>query len=226
MKQSLELGDLRERLRMLEDDIIMDLYKRSRYASNDKIYLSEGLLDTLLKGTEKLHRAAGRYDDRREHPFFPIAPDSKRTEKKGDGVAPVKVNKNAELKAKYIEFVEKLCRHGDDDAEYGTCAVLDINALQDISYRIHLGEFVAEAKWKSNKNTLAPLIKSGKWKEVEEALRDRSVEAKILESVEKKGERYNLDPKFVSTFYLKVIIPLTIEVEIDYLKQRYGLEDL
>ncbi len=232
MRQSLRLDRIRESLGLMEDRIIFTLFERSQYAANAPIYRPEGVeikgfegsfLDYLLQGTERLDWAAGRYDDRREHPFFP-KPDgivAVLRQRVDQGIARVAINRNDEIKSMYIEAIKGLCRPGDDN-EYGTCARIDIRGLQEISGRVHLGEFVAESKWRSDEESLRPLVESGNRDALEEALRDRRVERKIAERVGEKGDRYGIDSGFISDFYVNHIIPLTISVEVEYLMKRAG----
>ncbi len=229
MRQSLELKDVRNTLSQMEDAIIFSLFRRSQYLSNDSIYVpSESMhiegfkgsfLDYLLNGTETLHATAGRYLDPREQPFFQVHPHLKVERITEDmELVPVKINRNDEIKTMYIEAVKNICKPGDDN-EYGYCAVLDISALQEISTRVHLGKFVAASKWKFNREALEPHIIAGDWSAVEEALRNRQVETEVFDRVREKGQRYGLDPEFIGQFYVQRIIPLTIEVEVEYLRQ-------
>lgn len=42
-----------------------------------------------------------------------------------------------------------ICEPGDDD-QHGSSVVCDVNALQALSRRVHLGKFVAESKFQVN----------------------------------------------------------------------------
>lgn len=61
------------------------------------------------------------------------------------------------------EVVPMICEPGDDE-QHGSSIICDINALQALSRRIHLGKFVAESKYQVRKRTLpctvlhAPLV--------------------------------------------------------------------
>lgn len=44
------------------------------------------------------------------------------------------------------EVVPLICEPGDDD-QHGSSVVCDVNALQALSRRVHLGKFVAESKF-------------------------------------------------------------------------------
>lgn len=44
------------------------------------------------------------------------------------------------------EIVPMICEPGDDE-QHGSSVVCDVNALQALSRRVHLGKFVAESKF-------------------------------------------------------------------------------
>ena len=48
-------------------------------------------------------------------------------------------------------------------------------------------------------------------------LRNIKIEQENLSRVRAKGERYEIDPQFIYDFYEHEIIPLTIQVEVEYL---------
>lgn len=51
------------------------------------------------------------------------------------------------LTPRYVsEIVPMICEPGDDE-QHGSSVVCDVNALQALSRRVHLGKFVAESKF-------------------------------------------------------------------------------
>ncbi len=228
MRQNLGLRSIRSTLALMEDSIIFNLFRRSTYRLNSRIYLPGGIhisgfkgsfLDYLMLGRERLDGSVGRYDDRREHPFF--RPRFRKIAKRrieNQEVAPASVNENEEIKRMYLSSLDKICLPGDDN-EYGSCALIDIACLQDLSLRVHLGEFVAESKVRSDKK-LRTLAEHGEWDQVEDALKNRRVEEEIRKRVTEKSKRYGLNPEFIEDFYLNKVIPLTLSVEVEYLKKR------
>lgn len=49
--------------------------------------------------------------------------------------------------SRYVsKIVPMICEPGDDD-QHGSSVVCDVNALQALSRRVHLGKFVAESKF-------------------------------------------------------------------------------
>ena len=231
MKEAVSLPGLRAKLVRMEDAIILGLARRQEYCRNDAIYnpgeirikgFKGSFLDYLLIGREKLDRTAGRYDDPRELPFFKPSNEERIVQRSVEKqeIPPLKINKNPEIMQLYISIIKGLCRKGDD-GEYGSSAIVDICNLQDISSRVHLGAFVAEAKWRMD-NSLRRFAERGEKENLKEALRDRKVEEGILERVEEKEKRYGLPRGIARDLYAGGIIPLTIEVEVGYLIEKMG----
>ncbi|GME87789.1 unnamed protein product [Ambrosiozyma monospora] len=115
----------------------------------------------------------------------------------------------------------------------------DIEVLQSLSRRIHFGKFVAEAKFRNEKERFTKLIKEKDIPGIEDAITNAAVEQKILERLLEKGKAYGTDPtlKFsqhiqgkvkpetIVKIYKDYVIPLTKKVEVDYLLRRLEVED-
>lgn len=128
----------------------------------------------------------------------------------------------------------------EDDANYGSAATIDVEVLQAISKRVHYGKFVAESKFREHPNAFIPHIRSRNRAELEELIMRRDVVQKLLRRLRKKATTYaqefgpdgdaianshlngnaKVDVDGVVELYENYIIPLTIEVEVDYLIQR------
>jgi chorismate mutase len=119
----------------------------------------------MLIETEKLHSKVRRYTSPEEHPFFeslleqPILNELQYPKllsvKKSD------VDVNSIIMRWYVEkILDRLCIDGDDE-QHGSSVLCDINALQAISRRIHLGKFVAESKFLNNSELYTKLIVEG-----------------------------------------------------------------
>jgi monofunctional chorismate mutase len=225
MMNRVKLQDIRSGLEFMEDSIMLALVKRSRYPLNEGIYQPEGssFFELYLAKREQLDNEMGRYDDRREHSFFPtdghVVPVLRGHKRDLD---PVKTNRNSDILKMYMQELRTFCQEGDDSAEYGTCAEADIDVLHEISRRVHLGEFVAEAKWQSDAKRLLPLLSAGETTRLTEALRDRGVERTVADRIREKAGTYGLNPDSLVRFYVDRIIPLTIEVEVEYLARNKG----
>jgi len=128
----------------------------------------------------------------------------------------------------------------EDDGNYGSAATVDVEVLHAISKRVHYGKFVSESKFRQNPAAFIPLIQKGDTAaltglitkpEVEERLlirlrkkamlyaQDFASDGEPLSSCTNKGKgKINVD--CVVDLYENYIIPLTKEVEVDYLLQR------
>lgn len=220
----ISLEEIRKKLLRLEDKIIHSLFDRSQYKFNNIIYTKGGLeipdfegsfFEYLFRGTEKLHDSAGRYTDQEEHPFLIIPQKPLISRKIDDRGIVSKVNLNDKILNAYMENLPIICEDGDDNM-YGSSAEADINCLQAISKRVHIGEQVAESKFHENPNEYIKLIKSKDTDGLTSKLRNIKVEEEVLERVKTKGERYGIYPTLIYNFYKRKIIPFTIEVEVNY----------
>ncbi|KAJ7069729.1 chorismate mutase [Mycena amicta] len=125
----------------------------------------------------------------------------------------------------------------EDDGNYGSAATIDVEALQAISKRVHYGKFVSESKFQDNPAAFIPHILTANRPALEALITKPEVERKLLIRLRKKAATYAQDfgpdgdfkrdaqgnvEAIKSTF----IIPLTKEIEVDYLLQRLkGLSD-
>ncbi len=227
------LEQIRAKLAMLEDSVIFGLFERARFKRNMRIYIPGGVevpsriyfpdgngirfegsfFDFMLLETEGLHSAAGRYEHPEEFPFSDRLP--KMLVGREKSTTNKLINKNKEIRTMYFAFLPQLCIEGDDN-EYGSTAICDIRCLQDISRRVHLGVQAAEAKFQQDPEGYNLLLKAEFTGGLRGKLRSPEVEKAILERVKQKGERYNINPNLVSEFYEKHIIPMTIDVQVEY----------
>jgi chorismate mutase len=102
-----------------------------------------------------------------------------------------------------------------------------------LSRRIHFGKFVAEAKFVKDPERFVKLIKAGDTKGIDDAITVAAVEEQVLERLRLKAATYGTEPDSsiasapakvnadaVKAMYKDWVIPLTKEVEVDYLMQR------
>ncbi|KAK0221630.1 chorismate mutase [Armillaria fumosa] len=135
----------------------------------------------------------------------------------------------------------------EDDGNYGSAATIDIEILQAISKRVHYGKFVSESKFIQDPAAFIPHILKPNRPALEALITKPEVERKLLIRLQKKAETYaqgfasdgttqlangaangtsKIDVAGVVELYESFIIPLTKEVEVDYLLQRLvGLSD-
>ncbi|KAJ3566827.1 hypothetical protein NP233_g6751 [Leucocoprinus birnbaumii] len=133
----------------------------------------------------------------------------------------------------------------EDDGNYGSAATIDVEVLQAISKRVHYGKFVSESKFISNPAAFIPHIQSRDREALEALITKPEVERKLLVRLQKKVDTYSpditadgdsptvngangykkpnggkIDTDGVVELYESYIIPLTKEVEVDYLLRR------
>jgi len=127
---------------------------------------------------------------------------------------------------------------GSDDGNYGSAGTRDIECLQAISKRIHYGMFVSESKFQSHSASFVPHILNPNPKALEDLITKPAVEAALLKRLEKKALWYGqdlgptgevvegaksemkIDVEEVVKLYRDYIIPLTKDVEVEYLMHR------
>ncbi len=240
--RQLLLSSIRDVLIRLEDTIIFALIERAQFSRNAFIYRrgaleqaigGRSLLDYLLFETEAIHARLRRYTSPDEEPFSdnlpaPILPPLSFPE---NPLALNRVNLNPAIRAAYeAEIVPLLCPPGDD-AQYGSSALCDVACLQALSKRIHYGRFVAESKYREAPEQFARLVGAGDTAALLAAITDAAVEARVLERVEGKARAYGvetgsasgkakIDAGRVVEVYSRWIIPLTKEVQVQYLRER------
>ena len=124
---------------------------------------------------------------------------------------------------------------GESMENYGSTAVRDVECLQSLSRRIHFGKFVAEVKFRNEEEKMTELIKKRDAKVLEEAITNASVEQQVLERLAGKAQKYGdsragtptprskedkVDVDAIVAIYRDIVIPLTKEVEVEYLLAR------
>jgi len=128
----------------------------------------------------------------------------------------------------------------EDDGNYGSSATIDVEILQAISKRVHYGKFVSESKFSADPAAFIPHILKPNSQALEALITKPEVERKLLLRLRKKASTYaqefnpdgdaianshvngtaKIDVDGVVELYENYIIPLTKEVEVDYLLRR------
>ncbi|KAL7421463.1 chorismate mutase aro7 [Cryptotrichosporon argae] len=133
---------------------------------------------------------------------------------------------------------------GLDDGNYGSAATRDVEVLQALSRRIHFGMFVSESKFLSAPHEFVPhiLARPPNTDALAGLITKPAVEAKLLVRLANKARVYGgemdgdgrvvplsddelalrgkLDVDEVVALYRDWVIPLTKDVEVDYLVHR------
>lgn len=248
----LNLQNIRDELIKMEDSIIFKFIERSHFATCYGVYQIDNpnltlgadfhgsFLDWALMHLEITHSQLRRFESPDQTPFFPdkilksILPSINYPKLLANYSN--EVNYNNKIKNIYIEKMVPLISKvdKDDPNNYGSIASCDIECLQSLSRRIHFGKFVAEAKYQANKELYNDLIIKKDVDGIMHHITNAEVEAKILERLTKKAEVYGVDPtnvegerritpEYLVKIYKEFVIPITKEVEVEYLLRR--LED-
>lgn len=202
---------------------------------------SLSLFDWMLREQERFHSLLRRYESPDEYAFFPDALQKPilRPMQYPQILHLNNVNVNDKLKRSYVDHIlPTACAHFGraerDEAEenFGSAAVCDVNCLQALSRRVHFGKFVAESKFRQKTELFVALIKAEDRPGIAAAITNEKVEQKVLERLRLKAITYGKDPSIsaegpvkidadaVVNMYKDYVIPLTKEVEVEYLMQR------
>ncbi|TVY21309.1 Chorismate mutase [Lachnellula arida] len=248
--KALDLSNIRFQLIRLEDTITFHLIERVQFPHNPTIYSAGALkipnstlsfLDWTLREREKLDSLIRRFQSPDEYPFFPDAlqPPILQPLHYPQILHANDVNVNEKIKESYIgHFLPAACAdfgrqdRGETEENYGSAATADISCLQALSRRIHFGKFVAESKFQAETERFTALIRKGDREGIGAAITNEAVEKKVLERLGLKAQTYGTDPsrgaegggkinvEAVVAMYKDFVIPLTKEVEVEYLMQR------
>ncbi|KAL2499908.1 Chorismate mutase 1 [Abeliophyllum distichum] len=248
--ESYTLDGIRNSLIRQEDSIIFSLVERSQFCYNAETYDPEAfamdgfhgsLVEYMVKETEKLHATVGRYKSPDEHPFFPDdVPEPMLPPLQYPQVlhpAADSLNINDKIWDVYFRnLLPRLVKEGDD-GNCGSAAVCDTICLQALSKRIHYGKFVAEAKFRSSPDIYKDAISAKDRAKLMDLLTYPAVEEAIKKRVEMKSQTYGqevtvnvveddadpvykITPSLVADLYGDWIMPLTKEVQVEYLLRR------
>ncbi|KAI0771390.1 chorismate mutase [Irpex lacteus] len=215
-------------------------YERGAFQELKDIGFDKSWLEWFLKETESFQAKARRFTSPDEYPFTPItelpAPVLKSVAYPSV-LYPNKVNVNPSIYSFYDHppsnsHAFRLKRSkgvkGDDeyedDGNYGSAATIDVEVLQAISKRVHY-----------EPSRLHPHILNPNREALEALITKPEVERKLLQRLRKKalvyaqdfapdgeprGDAAKIDVDGVVELYESYIIPLTKEVEVDYLLAR------
>ncbi|KAL0540668.1 hypothetical protein IC582_020678 [Cucumis melo] len=250
VSENLTLEAIRHSLISQEDSIIFSLLGRAQYCYNGDTYdpsafsmdgFNGSLVEYMVMETEKLHAQVGRYKSPDEHPFFPndlpapLLPPLQYPQvlhRAADSI-----NINSKVWSMYFrDLIPRLVKEGDD-SNYGSTAVCDTICLQALSRRIHYGKYVAEAKFRDSPKAYEAAIRKQDKEQLMDMLTFPSVEEAIKRRVETKAKTfgqevpvnieekhaapvYKILPSLVAELYGEWIMPLTKEVQVQYLLRR------
>ncbi|KAJ9458723.1 Chorismate mutase 3 [Diplonema papillatum] len=242
---TLKLDSFRGQLIRQEETIIFALIERAQFKANLPVYGKESgvnglsLLDYMMRESEIVHARVRRFTSPDEHAFFPEVLDVQPILPALDYprvIMPNQININEKIKSLYTNsLIPKLTEPGVHPESYGSTTVSDIACLQALSKRIHFGKFIAEAKFQADTPRYTELINNNDSDGLMQELTNLKVEEMVLNRVELKADTYGTDPqnkdsgcltgkkissKLIRDLYAGVVMPLTKEVQVQYLLQR------
>ncbi|KAK9054027.1 hypothetical protein SSX86_025103 [Deinandra increscens subsp. villosa] len=244
------LDGIRSSLIRQEDSIIFSLLERAQYCYNEDTYdpnaffmdgFKGSLVEFMVKETEKVYAQVGRYMSPDEHPFFPndlpnpMLPPLEYPQVLHSCAHDININQKI-WDIYFKDLLPRLVKEGND-GNCGSTATCDYNCLQALSKRIHYGKFVAEAKFRASPADYEAAIKAQDREKLMNLLTYPAVEDAIKNRVKTKtktfgqvvsvgfgedvtGPVYKIEPSFVADVYGEWIMPLTKEVQVDYLLRR------
>ncbi|KAE8023179.1 hypothetical protein FH972_008914 [Carpinus fangiana] len=248
--ETLTLDCIRHSLIRQEDSIIFSLLERAQYCYNADTYDHDAfsvdgfrgsLVEFMVRETEKLHAQVDRYKSPDEHPFFPgdlpepMLPPLQYPQVLHPCADSINI-KNKVWNMYFRDLLPQLVKTGDD-GNYGSAAVCDALCLQVLSKRIHYGKFVAEAKFLSSPVAYEAAIRVQDRARLMELLTFETVEAAVKKRVETKAKIfgqdvkssqeedggdpvYKIKPSLVANLFGDWIMPLTKQVQVEYLLRR------
>jgi chorismate mutase len=240
--EQLLLENIRSVLIRQEESIIFSLIERAQYCVNAPAHTTRefpthqftgSLCDFYVHQAEQVDALIGRFTSPDEHPFSSHLPQPILSNEKVESpIMDYGINMNTELKNLYInKIIPLVCKPGDDH-NYGSSTVADHACLKVLSRRIHYGMFVAESKYLANPKEYQALVKSGNDSGIIKLLTDKNVEQKLLLRVALKASTYGQEPgecnpdeckitaNQIVRIYKEWLMPLTKEIELQYLKLR------
>lgn len=206
--------------------------------------------DWFIYQTECLHSQVRRYVHPTEYSFFGPLPEPTLGKSSGssNNLEPIlaPVPPEALVNKKLLEIYRKnmvtaICQEGDD-GNPGSIAVQDVHVLQTMATRIYYGLFVAESKFRSETEKATKLIKARDRDGLQAFITKPDVEARNIQRVILKARTfsqniiagedgqlapvlsasttYKVNAEYIGKVFQEYIMPLTKEVEVEYLLAR------
>jgi len=203
------------------------------------------MLEFMLREVEQSHGKIRRYTSPDEHAFYPeaqpplvIPPIVFK-----DVLHPCaeSININDRIMSMYVDnLLPEMCESGDDN-NYGSASLCDLACLQTISRRIHYGKYVAESKFLAQPEEYTELIQAQDAEGLMALLTNQAVEDRVGRRVENKAkvfgsdiseevpeslalplgsDSFKLAPERVADLYYRWIMPMTKDVQVQYLLRR------
>uniref|UniRef100_A0A7S2AIE3 chorismate mutase n=1 Tax=Alexandrium andersonii TaxID=327968 RepID=A0A7S2AIE3_9DINO len=210
--------------------------------------------DWFIYQTECLHAQVRRYAHPTEYSFFGPLPEPylglfpRESSSQESVLAPVPkcaVMNHHLLEIYRTKILPRLCEQGDC-GNHGSCAVQDVQCLQTMATRIYYGLFVAEAKFRNETEKARSLIEARDREGLMAFITKPEVEERNIKRVVLKARTfsqnisagedgqlqppasayttYKIDPEYIGAVFRDFLMPLTKDVEVEYLLERLEAE--
>jgi hypothetical protein len=177
-----------------------------------------------LKKEQDIDAEFGRFVYSDQAPMFfkkedLALPLRKRKAPKIEGLINISIDKSKEILNAYQEIVAQICVKKEDEDSYGETVKLDVNNVLAINERVlGLGEMVAEYKIESNPQILQEKNES----KLREMLVVLKREEEVILSAKKIALRYGLTQTEEIAKFMKKIIDITTDTEVEYILKKKG----
>lgn len=242
---------LMERSRFHSNDIVYKSGGFEALHNPSYTFINEeplSFLQFMIMGTEQLNAGVGRYASSEEHLFFPGShnilesfPSLDYPEVLSTVNEAHNLNYNSILLKHYISSILPSITVKGYDEQHGLTVLADIAVLQALSRRVHNGKIIAELKYKANSLIYNKLVQENDSNGVRILLTNSTIERKVIKragmkafiygqevnenghvTFEEKYANKKIDPSIIERIYRKFIIPLTKDIEVEYLFKRCG----
>jgi len=217
------------------------IYEPKAFPELTQLGFEGSWLDWFLTETEVFHAKARRYTSPDEYPFTaagkstqPLIPaqDFERL-LHPDG----ELNVTSTIQQFYTgKIIPRIAAPGaSDDGHYGSSATVDVQVLQAIAKRVHYGKFVSESKFRADPAPFVAAIRARDSAALDALITKPAVERAVIARLAKKARMYGrdlgpdgeplgsgwkIDVQCVVDLYEQYMIPLTKDVEVEYLLRR------
>lgn len=229
----MNISDIRKTIQDCEYSIIYALLERSRWKYQKTLYSNKkSLFYQLLTDTEIIHEKVARYNSPEEHPFTKL--NITNTTPKRYLYHQIlesnhkSINHNTSILNYYINNILPMISLEGTDDNMGSAITADINLLQAISRRCHLGKVVSALKFRDN---LDKYLECNNVNDILDCLTNSQIEKKILTRIIDKTQLIktiaphstNIDPIDIESIF-KTIMDITKQIQVDYiLYQKNGV---
>jgi chorismate mutase len=217
------LTELRIRLDQMTEQIVSGMKNRSRFPLNEGVFTKEFFGKKTwfmyrLKAEQDIDSEFGRFLYSDQHPIIFDKKDLTKPiisrEVPKTNLKQINIDHSEEIIRAYREALNEICVHAESEAHYGEVAKMDVDNVLLFNERIlGAGEFVAQYKLASGLKVDSPLDREKIRKQIINLQREEEVVKAAIEL----AKRYGIKQFGTIGAFMRKIISITTEVEIDYI---------